>query len=258
MSYHIVFFDIDGTLINEDRRIPDSTKESIRRLRNNNIEIVIATGRAPCQFDMLADDLDIHSFVSCNGGYVVYKGETIYKNPISKNSLEQLVNVSCKCKHPLVFVSSNNCYSNYNQHPHVNEAFHWLKLNHTPDYNPDCWKETDIFQVYLYCQQHEETYYTKYIDDLTLLRAYSTYMDVFPRGGSKAKGVEAILNHLGLSPSEAVAFGDGLNDREMLSFVGMGIAMGNAHEGLLPYADWRTRHVNDDGILYGLQKVGLI
>lgn len=54
-----------------------------------------------------------------------------------------------------------------------------------------------------------------------------------------------MLQHLKLSPDDAVAFGDGLNDKEMLSYVGMGIAMGNAHEEVKPFADFTTKHVNE-------------
>ncbi|EHB59642.1 Haloacid dehalogenase domain protein hydrolase type 3 [Paenibacillus lactis 154] len=83
-------------------------------------------------------------------------------------------------------------------------------------------------------------------------------MDVIPGGGSKAKGIEAVLKHLGITPAQAVAFGDGLNDKEMLAYVGLGIAMGNAHEEVKPLADFVTKHVNKGGIRHGLRHAGLI
>jgi hydroxymethylpyrimidine pyrophosphatase-like HAD family hydrolase len=67
-----------------------------------------------------------------------------------------------------------------------------------------------------------------------------------------------ILQHLNIEPLEAVAFGDGLNDKEMLALVGLGIAMGNSYEELKPYADYVTTHINEGGIRNGLIHAGLL
>lgn len=53
MSYKNVFFDIDGTLINDEARIPDA-KESIYKLKERNIEVCFTTGRAPSHFKHIA------------------------------------------------------------------------------------------------------------------------------------------------------------------------------------------------------------
>jgi hydroxymethylpyrimidine pyrophosphatase-like HAD family hydrolase len=62
-----------------------------------------------------------------------------------------------------------------------------------------------------------------------------------------------MLRLLNLTLEESIAFGDGLNDIEMLATVGLGIAMGNAHQDLIPYANYVTTHVDDRGILNGLK-----
>lgn len=67
-----------------------------------------------------------------------------------------------------------------------------------------------------------------------------------------------MLKHLGITAEEAVAFGDGLNDKEMLSYAGLGIAMDNAHEEVKLLADYVTKHVNYSGIRHGLEYAGLI
>ena len=83
-------------------------------------------------------------------------------------------------------------------------------------------------------------------------------MDVIPAGGSKAKGIEAVLKHIGRSKDEVVAFGDGLNDVEMLSYVGLGIAMGNANDEVKSYANHVTSSVDEKGIRRGLEHAGLL
>ena len=56
------------------------------------------------------------------------------------------------------------------------------------------------------------------------------FVDVIPNDGGKGKGIEKLLYYMGLSKDEAMAFGDGGNDIEMLEFVKYGVAMGNAGE----------------------------
>jgi hydroxymethylpyrimidine pyrophosphatase-like HAD family hydrolase len=75
---------------------------------------------------------------------------------------------------------------------------------------------------------------------------------------NKAVGLTKLLERFGIAPDEAVAFGDGLNDMEMLSLVGMGVAMGNARDELKQVADMVTLSAEEDGVRYGLKRLGLI
>ena len=65
-----------------------------------------------------------------------------------------------------------------------------------------------------------------------------------------ANTVAAVLRHYGFSKDEAIAFGDGHNDIEMLENVGMGIAMGNAKDEVKAKADFVCKSVEDDGIYH--------
>lgn len=70
--------------------------------------------------------------------------------------------------------------------------------------------------------------------------------------------MKKVLHHLELAPEEAIAFGDNLNDLEMLSYVGVGVAMGNAVDETKKKADFVTKPINQDGISYALQKLQVI
>jgi len=257
VAYKIVFIDIDGTLVNEDKKIPEDAKLAINELKKQNIPIVLATGRAPYFFSDILTELGLSSYVSFNGSYVMHKGEEIYKKPIQLETLEELEHLALKNNHPLVFQGSKECCANHQEHAHIIEAFQSLKLNE-PSYRKDYWKEADIYQCLLFCVEKEERIYEETFSNIHFVRWHPLSMDVIPTGGSKAAGIAEILKILAIDPKEAVAFGDGLNDKEMLSYVGMGIAMGNAHEDVKPFAKMVTKHVNEGGLSYGLQKIGLI
>ncbi|WP_236692784.1 Cof-type HAD-IIB family hydrolase [Aneurinibacillus tyrosinisolvens] len=257
-TYKIVFFDIDGTLVNKEGRIPMSTKESIKKLKESNIEVVIASGRGPSQLSHISKELEIDSFVSLTGSYAVYKGEIIYNQPLPTSTVKQLIEFASQNDDPIVYLGSEGVYVSHIEHPHVHETFvNWLRLDY-PMYLQPTSVEIPIYQFLLYCPQDREKMYEEQFSDLHFIRWHPLSSEITSHGGSKAKGIEAMLNYLDISPDEAVAFGDALNDREMLSFVGMGIAMRNAHDAVKPYAKFTTKHIDDDGIYYGLKKIGLI
>ncbi|CAI9389849.1 MULTISPECIES: Cof-type HAD-IIB family hydrolase [unclassified Bacillus (in: firmicutes)] len=257
MAYKIVFIDIDGTLVNEEKKIPHDAKLAINELKKRNIPIVLATGRAPYFFSDILAELNLTSYISFNGSYVVHEKEEVYKKPIPIETLEKLEQIALKNDHPLVFQGSKECCANHQEHAHIIESFQSLKLN-APSYRKDFWKEADIYQCLLFCEEKDENLYEETFSTIHFVRWHPLSMDVIPTGGSKAAGIVEILNRLNIDPQEAVAFGDGLNDKEMLSYVGMGIAMGNAHEEVIPFAKMVTKHVNEGGLSYGLKEIGLI
>ncbi|WP_290155453.1 HAD family hydrolase, partial [uncultured Dubosiella sp.] len=83
-------------------------------------------------------------------------------------------------------------------------------------------------------------------------------LDVIPKDGGKDQGLLRVAHHFGAEPSETIAFGDGLNDLDMLRTAGIGVAMGNAMEGLKKAADYVTRTVEEEGVAFALRHFHLI
>lgn len=87
---------------------------------------------------------------------------------------------------------------------------------------------------------------------------WNRVVDIIPAGGSRGVAVEKVMEHYHIDRSEAVAFGDGNNDLEMLKAVGHGIAMGNGSDELKEIAEEVCGHVADEGIYYYCKEHGLI
>ncbi|WP_078430608.1 Cof-type HAD-IIB family hydrolase [Alkalihalobacterium alkalinitrilicum] len=253
----IVFFDIDGTLYDHSQTIPSSTVTAINELQNNGIHIAIATGRAPFMYKELRKQLGIQTYISFNGSYVIFNNNVIYKNPLETEKLKKLENEAIKNKHPMVFLDHNNHYANSKEHPFIKESIGSMKL-HLPDYNPEFYHSEEVYQALIFCENDSEDLYISHHTHFDYVRWHQYSIDVLPNGGSKAKGVEILLDQLNIPVDNAYAFGDGLNDIEMLSYVGTGVAMGNGHKDAKEAANIVTNSVDDHGILIGLQKVGLL
>src|SRR5690625_7414192 len=90
MDKTIVFFDIDGTLVDDEKQMLATTKQAIKDLQRNGVHIAIATGRPPFMFQEIRDELDIDSYISFNGQQVVCNGEVIYENTLEVQALKKI------------------------------------------------------------------------------------------------------------------------------------------------------------------------
>ncbi|MFT8317255.1 MAG: Cof-type HAD-IIB family hydrolase [Sporolactobacillus sp.] len=257
----IVFFDIDSTLYDQNKSVPESTAEAVRALQKKGIKTVIATGRAPFMFKELRKELDIHSYISFNGSYVVSEDQAISKRPLPEDVLSKLENAVQAHNHRLVFVNEEGMKIDGKLDPTVEAAIDSLKLRLPyPEIDADYYRKREIYQGLLFYSDQEDCSYLKRkpLDSLEYVRWHPLAVDVIPQNGSKAYGVKKMLEILHLSPDQACAFGDGNNDVEMLGYVGTGVAMGNAVDAAKEAAGLVTRPVDQEGIYYGLKKIGLI
>lgn len=260
MKYKVVFLDIDGTILPHGKSVTNATKQAVRRLKENNIHVVIATGRAPYFAKPVIDDLDVQSMIFFNGSYVYHKGEIIHRKPIEKDVLKKLHIRTSDYRHPLTYLGGTDLRVTELEHPYVKEAFR-QDVSGLQEAPPAFWEEESIYQLFLHCEAEEEHGYQQSIPELYFRRWSSPGMrtcDVNCANTTKATGIIKILEQLEVSQEEAVAFGDGLNDVEMLSMVGMGVAMGNAIPEVQAYADMVTITAEEDGVKHGLEKLGLI
>ena len=255
----MILFDIDGTLLDHEKKLPLSAKKAVRSLQEAGHEVGIATGRPPYFFKELREELEIDTFVCFNGQYVEVENEVIYKNSIDQDKLARLLSFSSSHDHPLVFMGAESMKASIDYHEVIADTFATLDVGVThPKYNANYFNETEIYQVLLYCEEHEEALYRNSMQDLNFVRWHKNAMDVLPLGGSKALGIEKLIEKKGYSKDQVYAFGDYYNDLEMLQYVGHGIAMGNAPEDVKKVARYVTKDVDDNGIAYGLKMVGLL
>nr|WP_263323297.1 Cof-type HAD-IIB family hydrolase [Neobacillus sp. Marseille-Q6967] len=254
----VIFFDIDGTLLTHDKKLPYSTKEAIFKLKENGHVVAIATGRAPFMFEELRKELDIHTYVSYNGQYCVLNGEVIHTNPLNIPSLEKLTEMALRNGHPVVFMDHEDMKANVPEHDYITESIATLKVGRFPTHDPHYYKGRDLYQTLLFCPEGEEQQYEQEYKDFDFIRWHPVSVDVLPKGGSKARGIEKIAAKLGFPEERQYAFGDGLNDIEMLKTIKNSIAMGNAEEMVKAVAKHITKSVEEDGILHGLKMVGLL
>jgi Cof subfamily protein (haloacid dehalogenase superfamily) len=253
----IVFFDIDGTLLDHEKCLPASTKKAINLLKKNDVFVAIATGRAPFMFESLCEELAIESFVSFNGQFVVFENEMIYENPLNEAELQRLFQDAEKNAHPLIFMNEETMKASVRHHPFIEKGMGSLNFPH-PEKDNTFYVNRKIYQSLLFCENQDENHYLSGYPQFDFIRWHPNAVDILPKGGSKAEGIKKMIKRLGFDLKDVYAFGDGLNDLEMLREVGIGVAMGNGVPEAKELADFITSDVSEDGIWNGLKELQLI
>lgn len=272
----IVFFDVDGTLVTRNNHIPKSTKSAIEALKKNGITPVIATGRAPVLVHEIVKTLNIDTFIAMNGQYIVHKGKVLYQNPIDLTLVDQMVDFAVDRKDGIILstadeIIANSAISLVNRGylymflkglvgiiPHRIKVRMWNRMMSKAPEKED-YANKEIFMMNINANQEQQVAYEEAFGDvLSFTRANEMSMDIISKGTSKASGIEKLASELGVAIENTYAFGDGLNDLEMLQKAGTGVAMANGFEELKAAADMVTDSVFSDGISNGLRKLGLI
>lgn len=257
MNYKIVFFDVDGTLINyEDGCISPSTKSAIQVLKSKGIRLVAATGR-PLSMCHALKDLGIDTFITANGAYTKHRDQVIHKIPIPKLIVRTVKDFADENKQSLSFFTEK-LTMNKIQNPTTFQAMReTLSLLEYPKINEKIINE----EIYLMCLYSEEETIRKYemqFPDLKFHRWHSHIVNVLHEEVSKSIAIKEVLKYFNITSDEALAFGDGDNDIDMLEIVGFGISMGNGSDKLKESADFVTKKSNEDGIEFALQYLQLI
>lgn len=257
MEKKIVFFDLDGTLLDEEKKVPESAKRAIHALQGQGIYTAISTGRSPNMFHWLLDELNIQSYVSMNGQHVIFEGEEIYSNPMDEEILHDLSTIADQYNHGLAFSNHRHSGVNRKDHPHIYTSYTSLRVDY-PKVEPNFHRYAPVHQVQVYCERQESTIYTNRYADYQFIHWGQYASDMLPKGSSKAVGVQQMLDRLGIAKEHSYAFGDGSNDLEMIQHVGTGVAMGNAIPELKDIADLVTASCSEDGIAKALVELGLL
>ncbi|SDC32478.1 hypothetical protein SAMN05421734_106148 [Pelagirhabdus alkalitolerans] len=256
----LLFLDIDGTILTPDHTIQDSTIEAIEKVKAKGIDVFLATGRPLLELKDVKNQLNIHSAIGYNGAYAIYQGEEIYQAFIPESLVNHYVSLAKKLDHELVLYTKDKNLFTSTEPDHVNKFIQHFQITHNDTYNPDYANE--ILGITLLNVQkdeiiHYKTQHSIFFSQVNVEGLMNNY-DVIQASVNKGKAIEFVLDRLGFTAEEAIAFGDGLNDREMLSTVKYGFAMGNAHPDLFDFANYTTTSVQNDGIYNGLKKLNVI
>lgn len=260
MNKKLLFFDVDSTLYShKSNSIPKSTIEAIRIAKQNGHKIVLATGRSKKLTDLLDifKYIDFDYFVTINGTLVLDKDDNIiFSLPCNKEAINNVLKLVDKHNLNLCFINKDDYYLYKDEDKRSHLGYDPL---HIPIPKKLEYKDEDIYQMNLFC---EDEYIKEFIELTGNYLSYSKLdnygYDVYAKDQTKATGIKHLLESLNIDKKDTFAFGDGHNDKEMIEFCEVGIAMGNAIQKVKDASDYITDDIDNDGIYNAMKHFKLI
>ena len=253
----IVFFDIDGTLVDpRTGRISEKTMQAVRALRDRGIKCCISTGRPTASLPDFGQ-LTFDAMCTFNGS-LCYAGDTvIHSSPISRDDARTVMNNAAALGRA-VSIATRHCLAANGFDQDLADYYRLAaqELNITPEFDALC--REDIYQIMVGSCPEEHAALVRGAPGVKIAISWDRAVDVIPAMSGKGAAIAKILRHFGLDASQAMAFGDGMNDLEMLQLVGCGVAMGNAGQQLKAAADDVCGPVSEDGVYHYCRQMGLI
>ena len=211
----IVSFDMDMTLLNHaDYKIPDSAIKALDLLRKNYY-IVIATGRdMDAKFsEGLADEVKPDAIIHLNGNKITIGSELIYEHCMKRELVEELLHFAEGKDYAIGMT--------------VGDIDYFI--------NPWCVTRHDMVRWQM-------------SDRKLPLFSSREGADIIEKDASKAEGLKRLCKAWNIPLKNTIAFGDSMNDYEIVTTAGIGVAMGNGHPQLKAAADYVTAPIGEDGV----------
>lgn len=266
MAVGAIFFDYDGTLVDERDGILEPTKttiETISKLQNNGYLCLLATGRAKSYIPKEIQALNLDGMVACNGSYIEVNNEIIVEDSIDTKVLKDMINTLKQAKACFMLESARYCYVSDLNNPNYLDFMTYYdmpKANFIPfEDDEEALKHTCKVTIFASNEEERQKWCNYYHDIFNISIHRGVYsMDLLTKEINKGCGVKKLCNIKNIPLTNTYAFGDGDNDYELLESVNCGIAMGICYPSLLKVAKLQTSKVIDEGIYQACLQLDLI
>ncbi len=272
----LVALDLDGTLLNSDKKITDESRKALYRAAEQGIEIVPCTGRFFGGMPEIVRKLPfLHYAITVNGAsvYDVREEKELYSACISWEKAVEVLEFIETLDRPLVY---DAYIENWGWMPRVMQENvdpfgpdpHYLKMLKTfrtpvedlKEYIRENKKGVQKLQIYMLpseVEEHKAEMMKTIADRFDWMAVTSSVVNNIEMNygtANKGDALMALAEYLGIDREEVAAFGDGSNDLTMIKAAGFGVSMENGVPELKKMAEYVTRNNDHEGIAFGFRK----
>lgn len=251
------FFDVDGTVLShKTKSVPESTRNAIAQLQAAGILCVAATGRQIMEMKKLpVADIPFDGYITLNGQLILDKEQNVLHGiPVTGEVKDFFLKLFEEHTLPILMVERERMYLNF-----VDERVIRVQKDISSEIPAlGNYSGGEIYQICIYLGEGDEALLEPVADKCVMSRWNLGGLDAIAKGGGKVSGILRYLEDKNILPEEIIAFGDGDNDAQMLSFAGIGVAMGNGWDSAKTAADYITEDIDADGLYLALKHFGLV
>ncbi len=275
MAYKLIAFDLDGTLLDDDKNIPEENLRALEAAAGQGILVVPATGRIVEGIPESVRRLPfIRYYISINGAYVydsledkvLYRGEIPLGLALELIAYMDTLPVIYDCYQDNRGWMTGSMFDRAEEYlryePRMLELIRRLriKVDSLPETLRQRGEPLQKLQMYFKKEDMEERsrqlrLVPELFPQLEATSSVSCNIEINSVSATKGKALAVLCTHLGLDLRDCIAFGDGTNDTDMLKAAGMGVAMANADEKVKAAADAVTGSNNAAGVAQMLRQL---
>ena len=263
-SIRLIMADLDGTLLNSEHVITPYTEQAIRLAQAAGVVFTVATGKTFPSTQDLIERFDIRVPVVCGNGTQVFApdGTLLHDDPIPLDCALESVQLAHAYGLTVVVYTRIGLLSDVHDANTVELVAHHEPVPEiVPDLDAALRSTYKPYKLVLMSQDHEAVVAFQAVLDRVfegraqvLRSGLDSVVEVMPLGITKGTALEIVCGKLGISPDEAICFGDNCNDVDMLRRAGIGVAMGHAPEDVRAQADYVTATNDEDGVGHALHR----
>lgn len=265
IAYRAIALDLDGTLTNHDKEVTPITRQALMRAQKDGAHIILASGRPTYGIAPIADHLEIDKYngyiLSYNGGKIVnwQTKEELYSNHLPNNVIPILYNYAKENGYALLGYAGKEIITEMPDDKYVKEESRINKMEirkvdnllESLESNPTKLLMTGDASLMIKAEEELAEIVGNRMD---VFRSAPFFIELVPKGIDKAQSLNRLLELIGLSTNDMIAFGDGYNDLSMLKLAGVGVAMANAVPEVRAEADFITKSNEEDGVAFAIEK----
>lgn len=262
--YKLIALDMDGTLLNSQKKVSQKTKEALEYAISKGTKVVIATGRPIDGVARYLEELNLISeddyVLSFNGALVrcAKTKEIINRDVLKGSDYKYLYKISKEIGVNIHAFSLYGCHTpKMSKYTEVEAELNQINVSIKPAEEVD--SEEDIVKVMMIDEPEilEEAIkkipkevYEKY----TVVRSTPYFLEFLSKTCNKGEGLRKLAEHLNIKQEEVIACGDAENDHHMIEYAGLGVAMENGTDATKKIANYITKTNDEDGIAHVIYK----
>ena len=269
----LVALDMDGTLLNSSKKLPEENRTTIENYASKGIEFVFCTGRVMNELELISGELpSVKYAITCNGAYV--NDSTLGKpdNEIFNDSLSieevskifytikaENLRMMFELQADGVVYAEEKCINNPEKYG-VGYIKKLIKKTRVPVKNMEEYINSRLKNVgkvnIFFPDVDVRDKALKKLEGMDFDFSYSepTNLEINKKGTNKGRGLQMLAEYLGVPIDETMAIGDNYNDIELLKTAGLSIVMANAPEEIKALGDYITLSNDDSGVAYAIKK----
>lgn len=251
----LVVTDMDGTLVNSKDELPKDLFLRIKQLKEKGVRFAIASGRQYYNLEKRFREIEKDIIVIAENGAMIFDhGTCIYTDEIAYEAVEKFVLILRKHEDVVtVLCGSQSAYIEYKDEAFLRHLRQFYERVEVVDDLLEAARKDVICKIAVYNEtSSEEVIYPlvkPYEEEFKLAVSGNFWLDIMKRGVDKGTGIQKIQSLYQIKPEECMAFGDFMNDYEMMQVCGYSYAMANAHPKLKEICRYETESNDDDGVM---------